>query len=633
MKKVPLLAVFKTLGIVMAMVAGAAQAADYVSPNSLVASPDGKSLYVASSTSGQLLIVDPATRKIIKSVSLPGAPNTVVATKNGERLFVTCAAPESKICVINAKSGKVTSTFTAGHTATGLTLSPDEKTLFVCNRFNNQIAVMDATNGKVRSTIAVPREPFAVAVTADGSTLYVANHLHDGAASADIVAAKVSIIDVGSAKVTENIVLPNGSGLLLDIKASPDGKYVAVTHLLSRFHLPTTQLERGWMNTDALTLIDTATRKPINTVLLDSVDSGAANPWGIAWSADSGTICVAHAGTHELSVIDAKALLEKLAKMPAAITNYQNVDYTAASRVAADVPNDLSFLVGVRKRVKLQGSVDPKTGVFQGGLGPRGVVMVGNKAYTANYFSDNIAIVEVDAKYIKPEFIALGSKKSMDVVRKGEFYFNDAGICFQGWQSCMSCHSFDARVDALNWDLLNDGIGNPKNSKSLLLSHKTPPAMSQGVRDSAEVAVRSGIRHILFTVQPDEVASSMDEWMKTLKPIPSPYLVKGKLSPAAQRGEKLFNSGKTTCAGCHPKELYTTLLSYDVGTKGQYDRTTEFDTPTMKEVWRTAPYMHDGSAATMKDVLTTHNKDDKHGHTKNLTPQQIDDLAEYVLSL
>ena len=59
--------------------------------------------------------------------------------------------------------------------------------------------------------------------------------------------------------------------------------------------------------------------------------------------------------------------------------------------------------------------------------------------------------------------------------------FNDAEICFQHWQSCASCHP-DARVDGLNWDLMNDGLGNPKNTRSMLLVHQGGPAMSLGVR-------------------------------------------------------------------------------------------------------------------------------------------------------
>ena len=45
--------------------------------------------------------------------------------------------------------------------------------------------------------------------------------------------------------------------------------------------------------------------------------------------------------------------------------------------------------------------------------------------------------------------------------------------------------------DGLNWDLLSDSLGNSKNAKSMLPAHRTPPALSTGIRPNAEVAVRA----------------------------------------------------------------------------------------------------------------------------------------------
>jgi YVTN family beta-propeller protein len=593
---------------------------DWQSPIALAVSPDGQRLYVAAATGEALLILDTGTGKILRSIDLPDPPTGVCPSPNGQRLFVTTAAPESKICILDATTGKLLKTLAAGHSATAPAISADEKTLFVCNRFNNDVSIIDLGSGKETARVKVIREPVACALTKDGKHLLVANLLHNGRGDADYVAAKVSVIEVASRRVVKELSLPNGSGSLMDIRISPDGRYAFVSHILARFHLPTTQLERGWMNTNAGTLIDLLNLKIINTVLLDNVDSGAANPWGVAWSADGKFVCVAHAGTHEVSIINFPALLEKLGKLPEKPDPNKAYDYTAASRSAADVPNDLSFLVGVRQRIKL------------GQNGPRAVVISGNRAFIGNYFSDTISVVDLAEATPRPQHWRLSLDREPSMVRKGEQTFHDAGICFQGWQSCASCHPGNARVDALNWDLLNDGIGNPKNNKSLLLTHKTPPAMSMGVRESGEMAVRAGIRHILFTVQPDAAALSMDEYLKSLKPVPSPYLVKGSLSKAAQRGRKVYQLNG--CAGCHPGPLYTSQQHYDVGTLGQFDRGNEqFDTPTLVECWRTAPYLHDGSAATMKDTLTAKNPKDKHGITSKLTPQQMDDLVEYVLSL
>jgi cytochrome c peroxidase len=218
------------------------------------------------------------------------------------------------------------------------------------------------------------------------------------------------------------------------------------------------------------------------------------------------------------------------------------------------------------------------------------------------------------------------------VIRQGELYFNDASICYQGWQSCASCHPSDARADGLNWDLPNDGIGNPKNTKSLLLAHQTPPCMSLGVRADASTAVRAGIEHILFSQPHEAVAAAIDEYLKSLKAMPSPYLVNGRLSTAAKRGEKIFS--KIGCADCHVPGLYTDLRPHDVGTRASYDGPTDkFYTPTLIEVWRTAPYLHNGSAATIRNVLTTCNQNSLHGDVSHLSSQEVDDLCTYVLSL
>ena len=72
---------------------------------------------------------------------------------------------------------------------------------------------------------------------------------------------------------------------------------------------------------------------------------------------------------------------------------------------------------------------------------------------------------------------------------------------------------------------------------------------------------------------------------------------------------------------------------YNVGTGIQPHQNDKFDVPTLKEVWRTAPYLYDGRAKTMTEVFTTFNVEDKHGKTSNLSSQEIDYLVAYVLSL
>jgi YVTN family beta-propeller protein len=590
-----------------------------LSPTALAVSPNGKVLYVACATANRVVCFDTANQTVLNSIPMPESPMGLTLSSNGSELFVACAAPESKVCVVDTAKAAIVKTITAGHTVMDPVLAPDGKTLYVCNRFNNDIGVIDLAAGKEVKRIAVQREPFAEAITPDGKFLLVANHLPNGRADTNYVAAVVSVIDLAAGRVVKELSLPNGSSSLKSIRVSPDGKYAAVIHIASRFLQPTTNILMGEINGNGLSIIDLGRMEFFGAVLLDDPDKGAANPWGLAWSADGQTLVVTLAGAHAVHVINFPELLVQLSHH---FRKSRIVQKTHPGQVPAALTNKLPFILNSRRHVQL-----PKTD-----LGPRAAVVVGQKIYVANYFSDTLAVIDLAARRLEAVSLPLGPKPEMSLARKGEFYFNDAGICLQGWQSCYSCHPGDARADGLNWDLVNDGLGNPKNNKSLLLVNQTPPSMSLGVRATAELAVRSGIKGTLFSDQPEEVPAAIDAYLKSLKLVPSPWLVNGHLSEAAERGKTVFD--EAGCAQCHPPGLFTDLHSYDVGTRRSFDKPTDkFDTPTLVEIWRTAPYLHDGSAATLREVVTTHNPHDQHGVTSNLSDEEINDLCEYLLSL
>lgn len=160
---------------------------------------------------------------------------------------------------------------------------------------------MDAATGTVLDSWNVPREPVALAVSPDGRKIWAAGHLPAGAADGDFTAAALTLVEDGKAV---HFPLSNGTQGVRGMAISPDGRYLAVAHVLSRYQVPTTQLDRGWMNTNAVTVIDTDEPGKPHPVLLDDPDAGAANPWGVSFSGDGGKLFVTHAGTHELSVID-----------------------------------------------------------------------------------------------------------------------------------------------------------------------------------------------------------------------------------------------------------------------------------------------------------------------------------------
>ncbi|MFO1500770.1 MAG: cell surface protein [Verrucomicrobiota bacterium] len=561
-----------------------------LSPTALAATRDGRRLFIACATGRCLLRFDTGTGSVCQKIDLPAPASGLALSPDESQLYVTCAAAVSSICVVDTATSNISGQLVAGHTAMAPVPNAAGTVLYVCNRFNNSVVAIDLIHRCQLWTALVTREPVAAALTPDGKQLLIVNHLHEGRADGGVIGVVVNVLDAETGCLIKKIQLPRGSSLARGVAISADGRFAAVTHLIARYYLTTTDVEFGRINANALSILDLNRLEWIRVVYLDYAGRGAANPWSVMWTSDGRALVVTHAGTHEISVVEAPLAPQKSLR--------------------------------VRARLGLPGN------------GPRAMAIVGPLVYVANYFSDTLAMIDLSQPDLEPVEFGLTAPQPPTPERQGEMWFNDATLCYQGWQSCASCHDTDARVDALNWDLLNDGQGNPKNAKSLLWSHRTPPVMALGVRASAEIAVRAGLKYILFADPAEEVPAAIDAYVRSLEPQPSPRLQNGGLSAAAERGRALFQSEAIGCARCHPGPLFTDLKSHRVGSGGYHDQGDErFDTPALVELWRTAPYLHDGSAATLRDVLTSRNAQNLHGKTTQLSAAEIDDLIAYLGSL
>jgi len=466
--------------------------------------------------------------------------------------------------------------------------------IYICNRFSCTVSEIDIDSGKITREVKTVREPVASAISPDGSLLYVNNFLPEGAADGKVKGACVSVISTETFTVMENIELPSGSNALQGITLAPDGSHMVVTHNLARYQIPTTQLQQGWINTSAISIIDIASNTCKGTVLLDEIDHAACGAWGVASSGKN--LVVSHSGTHELSVIDWMELMDR-------IRAYSDKDF---------ISNDLRILTSCRKRVAVKGN------------GPRELLVIGDKVYVNTYFSDILNILDLSKNSLS--CMNLNPSRAETPAERGEKYFNDASLCFQGWQSCNSCHPGGARADAIDWDNLNDGIGNAKQTKSLLFSMQTPPSMISGIRSDAKASVRAGFIHIQMHNPSEEVVNGVSEYLEKLQPVSSPLLKKGRLTSKARKGGKVFN--EYGCSECHNGPFYTDGKKHIIGRDVEFEG--GWDTPTLREVWRTAPYLFDGRAATMEEVFTVH----KHGlEGKDISAEEISQLVEYVNSL
>jgi DNA-binding beta-propeller fold protein YncE len=566
---------------------------NYISPIDMEIDKKNERLYIADFTSEVVRFVDLKSKKIFDKVNIGYPLKSICFDEVNQILYGATFENPSKIFSINVNTNKLDWIGKAEHSASDIKLYQKDK-LLISNIYSNTISVFNLKSKKSIKTIKTKREPIAIEVL--DNNIWVANQLPSTASNFPITT--IEVFDSNYNKL-KDVKLPNGTTILADLKSSKDNKYVAATHLLAHYQYPTNQIEKGWIYNNCVSLIDTKSYEVI-TITLDDLDKGASNPNSIEFSEDGKRMIVSHSGTDELSIIDYEKLLVKLQE----------------NKGINNGVTDYSFLVDIRKRVDL------------GTEGANKIITVGQDLYVTGYYSGNVVKLKQNGEL---ENISLGKQKEADIVRNGEIAFHTGKLCFQNWMSCASCHPGDARVDGLNWDLLNDGVGNPKNTKSMLHSHVTAPSMITGIRASAQIAVRAGMKHMFLYEFKEETAKAIDEYLMSLKAVESPNLIDGKLSERAQKGKVIFE--KADCAKCHTGEYYTDLKMYNVGTGVGKHKSTSFDTPTLKELWRTAPYLYDGRANTIMDVLTKDNKNDLHGKTSNLNQEELDCLQEYLLSL
>lgn len=611
----------------------ASTVSEYRSPVGLVVSPDGLAVYATDRTRGSLAILDTAKMAKRNEIPLHGNPQGIALSGDGSTLYVAEHGAGS-VAVIDAINQEVLSRISVGKWPTAIAVAEKTNRLYVSNQNRHSISVIDLGQNPVKmiKEIPVTREPSCVAVTPDEGRIVVANLLAHGLGTDPTLSAEVNIINAETLEIDATVKLPTGSTMVRGMCLSADGNWAYVIHGLGRFHLPITQLERGWVNTFALSIIDIAHGSRLATMLLDDLTQGAADPHSVVCSSDGNRLWISHTGVHEVSFIDIGLVHELLSgRVPEGLASLKDgtqaniwVQIQQDRSKIAELENDLTalYIAGAIHRAK------------SGGTGPHGLALSknGRDLFVANYYSGSVAVLDATTGSLR-DSISLGPQPKPDAVRRGEIIFHDATHAFQRWHSCASCHANEGRIDGLRWDFLGDGIGNPKDTLSLVYFDKTEPMNRRATMESAYACVRGGLESTHMIVPTKQEVDDLFAYLTSLRPVPSPHLTpEGDLNEAAARGKVLFE-GKASCTRCHPAPYFTDKKMHNVGVLSENEADGRYDTPSLIEAYRTGPYLHDGRALTLKDVLTVCNENKQHGKSNSLTDGEMDDLVAYLLSL
>jgi cytochrome c peroxidase len=313
------------------------------------------------------------------------------------------------------------------------------------------------------------------------------------------------------------------------------------------------------------------------------------------------------------------------------------------------------------------------TGIVNVGRAPRGLLVTPNgRLYVQNFMSRNVGVYDVSGllnatSNTAPKVVDIaavsGEALAANVFNGKRIFYNadDRRMNRDKYISCASCHQ-DGGHDGRTMDFTDRGEGLrntiPLNGRRGMgqgrvhwtanfneiqdFEHDirnnfggtgflTDAQFNTGTRNTPLGDAKAGLNADL-----DALAAYVSSLTSVGR---SPYRnTDGSLTADAVAGQQIFN-GSGQCVSCHSGSDFTDSASgvlRDVGTikassgKRLGATLTGFDTPTLKGLWDTAPYLHDGSAATLLEVLTTANPAGRHGTTAGLNATQLSQLVAYL---
>ncbi|MFT7579059.1 MAG: YVTN family beta-propeller protein [Myxococcota bacterium] len=234
-----------------------------------------------------------------------------------------------------------------------------------------------------------------------------------------------------------------------------------------------------------------------------------------------------------------------------------------------------------------------------------------------------------------------------DAVRRGERVFTFArngNISHAGQFACASCH-FEGTEDKLVW-IIEEGARQTPSLAGRLAD--TAPFNWGGTKTELKTNMKETVDRMGGQGLSKQELDDLELFLvQGLVPPRNPNLATAGLTEQQLEGKALFNDETVGCESCHNGTSMTDGINHDVGTASPLEieiaqiaqdmgiesatRPGFLNTPTLRGLFYTAPYLHDGSAASLIDLLdrtaTTM------GKTDHLTGDQKQALVSYLLTL
>ena len=575
------------------------------SSNSLLDfSADGRLLACSNRDSGTVTIVDPATLTKLREIPVGHKPEGVTFLGETHQLAVAVYA-DDLVVFVDADKGEVVGRCEVFDEPYGVVATRDGLRVWVTLEYPGQLIEIDAKSHKILRTLAAGSFPRGLALSNDQQTAFVTEYY----------TATARLIELTSGKELAAVPASSTDNLARQITVHPTSSKAYVPHQRSK----TSAAHGEGSIFPYVSVIDLPTaagsppeplkrkRIPMDSFIGNLV---TASPWEIAIRPDGKEAVVVFGATDDLFVMN---VLDD---------NYRELTPIRHMNI---------------------------------GHNPRAVKYSLDGQSFWLYNALDFEVVAYDAKTLsRVGLVRVTENPLSDEVLRGKRLFYSAlmPMASRRWIACSSCHP-DSDPDGRTWQN-PEGLRNTPPLVSLAWTHPQHWSADRDETQDFEHTIRGLLMQgrglingpVADSLGPPNKGRSRDldalAAYTNSHSVPLSPHAKAGLSDAAKRGREIFLSKETACATCHSGPFFTDSNPatkpklHDVNT-GRSDPSEKmplkYDTPTLLGVYRSAPYLHDGSAKTLHDLLTTSNAGDKHGKTSQLAAPQIDDLIEFLKAL
>ncbi len=579
-------------------------------------SPTARASYLTGSAIAALpegaLVIDEDSGKLVRtgdwgaseaSLAIGSGASQLVVDPKAQLAYVVDRAGDQVVVV---EIGKETELVKQGAYAThaepyGIALTPDRRTLLVTTVADQQLSAYDSVSGKEQWSIDIGPEPRGVSVSPDGATALVASLTSGAVARVDLATRDVEHIPINPGHNTNS----NNFGLAMpagQLESTPGrgfarnafsaqfvGNQLAIVpHQISTPHQAEGAENAGGYGggfsppiTHRIAVIG-----PRGAADLASVQIGAHQPRAAVYDLKKDRLYVAGYGSDDLYVI-------------------------------GDV-SQASIHLALQTSLTSDGSACGPTGLA---IAADGRVMAfcsltRTLSFVVEHEETGVPSITMSAE-LAPSRLSETELAGRTLFRQG----GNPSLSAGGALACESCHP-EGRTDGLSWRIEGHVLQTPLLAGRVVGTH--PFKWDGGDKDLPTSLANTVIRlggAALTEIQSQQLAAYVESLDRPRAPTPTSR-------KAIARGKALFESNELGCTSCHAGPSFTDGNQYPLA-----NDFAQSDTPSLIGLANSAPYYHDGSAATLRALLMENGSIHGMGKVEALETKQIDDLIAFLDTL